>query len=251
MKIKIFAPTLFLLVFSALRGQQIHSHNDYEQNVPFWKAYAAGAASIEVDVHLLNDTLFVAHDKEEIQRSRTFCNLYLSPICQLFVEKSISPRPFQLLIDIKTDAYPSLKKLVELLDPLKENFYPANPEGVKIVISGNRPNSIDYNNYPNYIFFDWQSTDTPENINKVALVSLSFRNFSTWDGSKPLTDKEKLEIEQIILQMKALNKPIRFWASPDTEIAWGTLWKLGVDFIGTDKPTEAASFFKMTHHSIN
>lgn len=43
--------------------------------------------------------------------------------------------------------------------------------------------------------------------------------------------------------MKRLNKPIRFWASPDTEVSWEKLHELGVDFIGTDRPVEATVFF--------
>lgn len=238
---------LSLLVLPILRAQQVHSHNDYKQNVPFWKAYAAGAASIEADVHLRNDTLFVAHDNKDIQRTRTLNNLYLNPLYQLFVEKSIQPRPFQLLIDIKTEAYSSLKKLVELLSPLKEMLYPANPDGVKIVISGSRPIAADYNKYPDFIFFDWQSMDVPENIEKVALVSLNFRNVSTWDGEKPLTGKEKTTLQRAISRMKALDKPIRFWASPDNAVAWKTLADLDVDFIGTDKPDEAVLFSKLHH----
>lgn len=243
MKITYFTLIILLLFFPELRAQQIHSHNDYEQNVPFWKAYAAGAASIEADVHLLNDTLFVAHDKEEIQRLRTFENLYLEPLRQLFIEKSILSRPFQLLIDIKTDAYPSLKKLVNIVSPIKENLYPANPHGAKIVISGNKPNPADYNKYPDFIFFDWQSTNIPEHPEKVALVSLNFRSFSRWNGNKPPIAEEKTEIENIVSKMKALNRPIRFWASPDTEIAWKTLSEMRVNFIGTDKPVEATLFF--------
>lgn len=237
---------ILLMVLTALQGihaQQIHSHNDYEQNVPFWKAYAAGASSIEVDVHLLNDTLYVAHDHKEIQRSRTIESLYLSPIRQLFIEKSIASRPFLLLIDIKTEAYTSLEKTIELLHPLQDILYPKNPEGVKIVISGGRPQSADYSNYPDFVFFDWQSTDKPENSEKVALVSLSFNTISRWNGSKPATVEEKKQLNAAISRMKLLNKPIRFWASPDTPIAWQTLLDMGVDFIGTDKPVEAMSYF--------
>ena len=33
-----------------LNAQRVHAHNDYEQPIPFWQAYHAGAGSIEVDV---------------------------------------------------------------------------------------------------------------------------------------------------------------------------------------------------------
>ncbi|MDO5522904.1 MAG: phosphatidylinositol-specific phospholipase C/glycerophosphodiester phosphodiesterase family protein [Bacteroidia bacterium] len=251
MKIFILSLVLFFGSFQATRSQQIHSHNDYEQNVPFWKAYSVGASSIEADVHLVNDTLFVAHDREEIQRSRTLQSLYLSPIRQLFVEKNITSRPIQLLIDIKTEAHPALDKIVEELKPFAQYLYPKNQHGVKIVISGSRPNPTEYKNYPAFIFFDWQSTDKPENPDKVALVSLNFRNFSQWNGRQHPTATEITEIERIINQMKLLEKPIRFWAAPDTEIAWKTLFNLNVDFIGTDKPVESSLFFHSLPDSKN
>ena len=40
---------------------KIHSHNDYQQKVPFWNAFANGANSIEIDVFLVDNELFVAH----------------------------------------------------------------------------------------------------------------------------------------------------------------------------------------------
>lgn len=249
-----FISLSFALLFVSLQialSQQIHSHNDYEQSVPFWKAYSVGACSIETDVHLVNDTLFVAHDREDIQRKRTFQRLYLSPIRQLFIEKSMAQRPFQLLIDIKTEAHPALNKIVEELSPLAQYLYPKNSQGVKVVISGSRPQSDEYKNYPDFIFFDWQSTDKPKNLDKVALVSLNFRNFLRWNGLQPLTTQEMKEIKDIIDQMKSLGKPIRFWATPDTEIAWKTLFNLDVDFIGTDKPVETSLFFNKSFDSKN
>ena len=227
-----------ICIFS-ISAQRIHSHNDYEQNVPFWKAYSVGASSIEADVFLKNNRLYVAHLSHEIKKTRTLRSLYLKPIEILFSKSLMQTRPFQLLIDIKTEAYSTLNKIIEELDPLKQHLYPNNPKGVKVVISGGRPKSADYDNYPDFIFFDWQAVDYPENEDRVALVSLNFNNCSKSDGQNPLTDKEEDEIKSVIAKMKKLNKPIRFWASPDTELGWKTLHKLGVDYIGTDKPIEA------------
>jgi|TARA_B110000444_G_scaffold57844_1_gene53876 alkaline phosphatase len=50
---------------------KIHSHNDYMRDVPFWEAYANKASSIEVDIVLKNDTLFVAHEAESINSKKT------------------------------------------------------------------------------------------------------------------------------------------------------------------------------------
>ena len=63
---------------------KIHSHNDYMRDVPFWEAYANKASSIEVDIVLKNDTLFVAHEAESINSKKTLKALYLKPISKAY-----------------------------------------------------------------------------------------------------------------------------------------------------------------------
>jgi alkaline phosphatase len=85
---KLFKNLLFLVcVLGSFGGYAqnkaafaVHSHNDYLQPVPFWDAFSAGCASIEVDVILQDGGLMVAHEKASIQAPRTFENLYLKPI---------------------------------------------------------------------------------------------------------------------------------------------------------------------------
>lgn len=56
---------LFLLCFK-LSAQLTHSHNDYEQKQPFYAAYHLGFDSIEADVYIKDNELFVAHDWDKI-----------------------------------------------------------------------------------------------------------------------------------------------------------------------------------------
>jgi len=108
-------------------GQQVnaqfpqgHSHNDYLQPAPFALAYQQGFGSIEADVFLINDTLFVAHDKTQIARARTFDKLYLQPILQTAAKnkgKVYRDKKLQLLIDLKTQGDPALQALLKLLAP--------------------------------------------------------------------------------------------------------------------------------------
>ena len=231
-------------LFASAQNQGIHSHNDFHRNVPFWKAYAAGAASIEADVFLINDTLFVAHQRHQIQPQRTLESLYLNPIRLIFEDQLMAARPFQLLIDVKTEAYATLDRVVEELLPLQQHLYPNNPEGVRVVISGSRPRSSSFANYPNFIFFDWQSTDRPDNLDRVAMVSLDFMNFSLWRGNRMMNNEERTQVQTVIAAMKQFGKPIRFWGAPDTPLAWMTLFRMGVDFIGTGRPDEAMFFLQ-------
>src|SRR5580704_14185709 len=54
-----------------------HSHNDYENPLPFYTAYNVQFGSIEADIFLQNGELIVAHDTIELQRHRTLAEFYL------------------------------------------------------------------------------------------------------------------------------------------------------------------------------
>ena len=72
---------ILTFLFLETHGQEfrIHSHNDYLRHLPFWEAASAKAMSIEVDVILLRDTLFVAHEKVSVRSLSIFDNMYLEP----------------------------------------------------------------------------------------------------------------------------------------------------------------------------
>jgi len=173
---------------------RIHSHNDYLQNVPFWKAYAAGASSIEADVFLVGETLFVAHAEKEIDTRRSLERLYFEPLQEALALGLDCSKQLQLLIDVKSEPYTTLDAIIKTLEK-----YPfiREDDHIIITISGNRPKPSEYINYPDYIFFDHQSLDVIEDsaiLQKIALISLSFRNFSEWNGKGRLTagDLEKV-----------------------------------------------------------
>lgn len=223
---------------------RIHSHNDYLQNVPFWKAYAAGASSIEADVFLVGDSLFVAHAQEEISTKRSLERLYFKPLQEALIIGLKRPKKLQLLIDIKSEPYATLDAIMKVLDK-----YPSirEDEGITITISGNRPKPSEFRNYPDYIFFDYQSLDTLESpaiLEKIALISLSFGNFSDWNGKGRLTADDLKKVSATIEKAHASGKPFRFWATPDSKTAWKAFADLGVDFINTDIPFECAQYVK-------
>ncbi len=223
---------------------RIHSHNDYLQNVPFWKAYAAGASSIEADVFLVGDSLYVAHAEEEIDTHRSLKTLYLQPLQKALELGLEHPQNLQLLIDVKSEPYSTLEALLKALDK-----YPSiiNGDAIRVTISGNRPKPSEYPNYPDYIFFDHQSLEPIENsaiLKKIALISLSFRNFSEWNGKGRLTADDLDKVTSIIEKAHAFKKPFRFWATPDSKTAWKAFADLGVDFINTDMPFECVQYLK-------
>ena len=237
----------FILVKAFGQDLNIHSHNDYLRNIPFWEAASANAMSIEVDVILLRDTLFVAHEKESIRSNRTFENLYLEPLRQS-ADLSFSLHPsLQLLVDCKTDALSTLALIIKKCEAYKKFLYqPETGKGVKIIISGNRPPASDYNNSPPYLFFDHQSIDDLDKISfeKIGMVSLPFYKFVRWNGKDTIPAVEKEKVLKITQSVHKYKIPFRFWATPDTPEAWKMLPELGIDFINTDQPIRVSEYLR-------
>lgn len=244
MKQNLFAIILLLSVQCAFaQGKKysmanVHSHNDYEHANPFYAAFNSGAGSIEADIFLKDGELYVAHDSADIRKEKTLAKMYLDPLKQtLPVNKLI------LLIDLKTKAQPTLNALINLL---KKYGTITTSTALKIVISGNRPPSSLWTSYPTWIFFDGRPNEDYDEtaLTKVGLISESFRKYSQWKGDGELEKADRRKINSAIKNAHKLNKPFRFWATPDTPDAWRQLMKLKVDYINTDKIQDIAHFMQ-------
>jgi alkaline phosphatase len=218
--------------------QNAHSHNDYINPIPFYTAYGAGFGSIEADIFLINDSLFVGHELADVKAKRTLEKLYLQPIDSCIQQHGgwVYPNKtssLQLLIDVKLEAVSTLKKLMEVLKK-----YPAiiQCKSLKIAITGNRPSPALFATYPNYIWFDGiLSMDYPsEALPKIVLFSDNLQDYVHWNGKPPLSLDESLIVKKAIARAHQLKKPVRFWNAPDTELAWEQFKGLGADFINTD-----------------
>jgi alkaline phosphatase len=224
----------------------VHSHNDYEHTKPFYTAYEAGVGSIEADVFLRSGELYVSHDSAGIGMERTLAKLYLDPLRNTVIGTPANANTYQkllLLIDFKTAAEPTLDALINLFKKYSE--LTQRPQ-LKIVITGNRPPSSKWSSYPAWIFFDGRPGETYDetSLARVGLISESFRKYSQWNGKGDLVKSDRKKIKAIVKKAHKLNKPIRFWASPDTPTAWRQLMKLKVDYINTDKIQEIAQFMQ-------
>jgi len=79
---------------------------------------------------------------------------------------------------------------------------------------------------------------------KAALISLDFNKVAAWDGKRKLPSAMREKIAATVHKAHAYGKPIRFWGCPDTETAWKTFAKLGIDFINTDHPAECSRYLR-------
>lgn len=250
--VTVFAVWAFVLGgLPALAQQKItvsnaHSHNDYERPGAFIQAYEAGFGSVEADIHLKNGTLYVAHDDVGIQNNKTLESVYLQPIenvlkknkGQIYTDKQ---KRLQLLVDIKTEALSTLDALIDLLKK-----YPSiiSNKNINIVISGNRPIPSAYANYPSFIWFDGRPTEQYDDAatKKLGLISDNYYKYARWNGTGDITEKEKQALKTVMDKAHAMDKPFRFWATPDTQTSWKLFMELGVDYINTDKVAELATF---------
>lgn len=227
-----------------------HSHNDYEQQMPFFLAYENRLGSVEVDIWAVDSLLLVAHDLKDVSAEKTIWSLYLSPIVDLFSKNGGRPwadseDSFQLLIDLKSPAYPTLDLLADLISRYPYIFdRKTNPFAVAIVISGSRPEPEDFRNFPDYIMFDGTigTEYTSDQLQRIPLLSASFAHYSKWNGIGQMPETDKMLIKGIVDSIHKKGKKVRFWNAPDTENAWKQFMELGIDYINTDDPAKFAAF---------
>ena len=240
-----FLTTLLLLCLN-LSAQLIHSHNDYEQKQPFFAAYNLGFDSIEADLYLKDNELYVAHDWNKIMPENTFKHLYLEPLLAKIKDNKGFPypnkKPLQLLLDLKKDGNEILKLLYSQMGNYKKDL-----RHVTISISGDMPPPNEFQNYDEIFHFDGrQELIYSENaFIRVALVSASFMDFGKyWTGKTPLSDEVFQKINVFVEENHTKGKKVRIWATPNTTLGFETLKKLKVDFIGTDDLKLLAKFKK-------
>jgi YVTN family beta-propeller protein len=251
---KLFISTVFALSSFFGHTQQwvtrSHSHNDYEQQEPFFAAYREGFSSIEADVWLVNGKLLVGHNQKDLQASRTLEELYLKPLSERIRQNNGRPykdkgKELQLMIDIKSEAISTLFAFTELL-----RDYPklSKNKKVKFTISGNRPPEEKWPSYPRYIHFDGRPGKLYEKhvLKKVSMISDSYLGYLR-PGTKELDEVKAITV---IHDAHTLKKPFRFWGNPDNGPTWQKLKELEVDYINTDRIGQLAAFMKDPQHYL-
>ncbi|THU34925.1 alkaline phosphatase [Niastella caeni] len=225
-----------------------HSHNDYQQPAPFYSAYNLQYGSIEVDVILSENELYVAHTMKDVAQNRLFENLYLSPLADI-IQKNAgnvyadTSRKLMLMLDIKAEAVPSINKLIELL--MK---YPAVTRcpSLIILITGSKPPQSTYSSYPSFLWFDGllSTNYSKQALSRIALLGENFINYSQWNGHEDLLANDWEKLKKAVDKGHALGKKIRFWNTPDFIEGWQKLIELGIDYINTDSIKALAEYLK-------
>ncbi len=228
-----------------------HAHNDYQHEHPLFDALAQGYLSIEADVCLVNGTLYVAHDKQNVVKNRTLQALYLEPLRTRVRQNKgfVYGRKacVTLLIDLKTDADPTYIALRNLLkqyaDILTTYVAGKRKEGaVEIIISGKRPLELTKEKEIRYASYDGAMIILGWGLpaSYIPLISDCWTDSFKWKGKGPMPTEEKNKLRRLVRQAHAEGRRVRFWdtdvSSPQDQLnLWKALREAKVDLIGTDK----------------
>ncbi|KAK7058878.1 hypothetical protein VNI00_001502 [Paramarasmius palmivorus] len=256
----------------------IHSHNDYWREVPLLTALSFGVASVEADVWLVNDKLYVGHERAALTEERTFDSLYIQPLVQIVkgqnpetpfnvnassvngVFDTASGIPLQLLVDMKTDGTQTFPFVVKALEPLRElGFLTTFVNGsmrlsaVTVVGTGNTPLEAVKALSPRDLFFDAPLTGLTTDPNTTYDATLSpvastdYEVAVGWSGIGNITDAQLANLTRFVNDAHSRGIRARFWDTPGWPIqarnnVWSELLKAGADWLNADD-LEAASVF--------
>jgi hypothetical protein len=229
---------------------QAHAHNDYLHDPPLLRALAHGFTSVEADVFLVGDRLCVAHESEQITPDRTLQSLYLDPLRRRVQENGgrvyREGTRFFLLIDLKTAAEPTYRRLHEVLAQYGDVLTTFGPQGRKegavlAIISGNRPLELMRSQAVRYGGYDGRLSDLGSGLDAdlMPMISDQWPKVTPWkgDGAMPAAGRQRLQ--DIVRKAHAQGRLVRFWLTPDgpskqRDAVWRELLAAGVDLINTD-----------------
>jgi len=227
-----------------------HAHNDYEHDRPLYDALAHGFNSVEADIFLVDDDLYVAHDRRDITSERTLRRLYLDPLRERVKHNGGRVYPngphFTLLIDIKTGSVETYETLDRILAEYRDIFTSFGPNGrsdkaVLAIVSGNRPCEFMESQKLRYAGCDGRLTDlqSESSVDLIPMISDNWSKHFTWNGTGEMPAEERDRLREIVQKAHEKGRLVRFWSTPDNpsparEALWSELLSAGVDLINTD-----------------
>ncbi len=232
-----------------------HAHNDYEHTRPLFDALDQGFTSVEADIYLKNGQLLVGHTAASLRPERTLEKLYLDPLR----ERARANRGriyrdapyFCLLIDVKTAAGPTYKRLNEVLSQYSDLLTEFRDGKIKrkavtAIVSGNRDKAAMSAQLVRYAALDGRPADLEghDPADLIPWISESWGTLFHWKGDGPMPPDERARLLEMVKKAHDQRRMLRFWATPEKEAFWQELYADDVDLINTDKLAELAAFLR-------
>lgn len=233
-----------------------HAHNDYDHERPLFDALSYGFTSIEVDVLLINNEIYVGHDLPDSSNLLpTLIEAYLQPLDSIIRRNGGTLYPgynpdCYLMIDIKTEAEETYRMLSKVLQPYKSwiREYEGGKDQkdkITVFLSGKRPVKSVLMDPDRLVSLDGRPGDLGKGYStgEMPVISQSYHQYSKWEGvgDMPMADQDK--IRTLADNVHAEGKLLRLWGNPDIEKGWKMLHYLGVDLINTDKLKKLRDYF--------
>ncbi|PWW79762.1 hypothetical protein C7212DRAFT_349457 [Tuber magnatum] len=257
-------PTDFTRGIIPCRG--IHSHNDCWRDVPLYSAISNGAISVEADVWLYNETLYIGHDASSLTENRTFESLYINPLVDILTKQnptscfapsktrngvfdtSISQTLF-LFVDLKTPGKETWPAVVRALAPLRALDYLSSikdnvliPGPIIVIVTGSTPLDAIHPLSTRDYFFDgalWtlNSQNITKAISPVASAQLSAAVGEV--GHEGLNAKQRGMAKKQVEEAHKKGIFVRYWDLPGWPVSlrngvWRDLVRAGVNLLNVD-----------------
>lgn len=253
---------LFILIISCLcfkKSQsqlllKAHSHNDYRQSKPLYKALDLGFTSIEIDIYSKKNKLKVSHLPTFLFLKKDIETLYFKPLEAIVSENGGTvfkgdSTQLILLIDFKTDKnkiYPILYNLMKkysfLFETYSENNIKWGP--IKAILTGNPPMNLYLKDSIKFSLIDGTlgQLQNKKLLKWFGLISTNYKNHFSATANN-LSETEKVKMQNLINSVHSVGLKLRFWGTENNEANWKALLNFGCDFINVDKLDKFRSFY--------
>ncbi|MEO6521715.1 MAG: phosphatidylinositol-specific phospholipase C/glycerophosphodiester phosphodiesterase family protein [Mucilaginibacter sp.] len=252
---------LFLMLFIGYKVQaqntpliNAFAHNDYFHKRPLFDALDNGYNHIEADVYLRRGKLIVAHIFPMLRRKKELENMYFKPLFDRIngdtTNVTLPAYPITLMIDIKSGADGTYRKLEVLLDKYKSII--SGYEGGKfverqitVVLSGNKPMKMLKQQGSRLAFIDadlMKAHQDTVSTDIYQMASCKYSRLVKWNGKGEFPEAQRERLCNYVRMAHKNGEKVRLWDSPDNHSVWKELLNCGVDLINTDKLVKLKDF---------
>ncbi|MBN2650858.1 MAG: hypothetical protein JXR63_00645 [Spirochaetales bacterium] len=241
--------TTFMICFS-IYGFEIpespflHSHNDYDKDVPLFGAISEGADSMEADIHLVCGKIYTGHFVARLSASTIFETQYLQPLFNLYQQKGYIREPGKtmiLLVDVKTSPKSTWKALFPLLEKYSEmltHFSPGNIQwnAVTVIISGNSARQLIWDSPKRLAAVDGRPYDVGvvTELDKIPLISASWSKMFRVKADANISEKDLLRLRDLVKRVHSHGQLLRFYGGYESEDFIKLLTREKINIINAD-----------------